>query len=227
MAPQRSTLYGTILTYLFFLFMKFCQIYNFMIKIKLIFFPSQKVVEPSAESWYCYCRFEDGKYTPENYKESYYSHFFDVKSEIYESQRESPTLSPPSGIIIYKFKTAAETSNYIVQFARDNIDPATISRVSYKPSIIFADYTHPELDDPITFEHISFYCIVGNVLFTPEFVYRYLRQSVENIKSVPFDEKYQIVAMNEKTDVFYINYDEYMDIAGERKPESESKVIHF
>jgi hypothetical protein len=198
-----------------------------MVKVKLIIFPSNKVVAPSAESWYCYCRFEGDNYTPENYKESYYADFSNAKSAIYESQRQSPTLSAASGIIIYKFKTAAETTNYIVQFARDNIDPATISRASYKPAIIFADYTHPDLNDPITFEHISFYCIVGNVLFTPEFVYRYLRQSVENIKSVPFDEKYQIVAMNERTDVFYINYDEYMDIAGERKPESESRVVHL
>jgi len=227
MATPRTTLYGTILTYFFFLFMKFCQLYNFMVKVKLIIFPSHKAVEPSAESWYCYCRFEGGEYTPENYKESYYVDFSNAKSAIYESQRQSPTLSAASGIIIYKFKTAAETNNYIVQFARDNIDPATISRASYKPAIIFADYTHPDLNDPITFEHISFYCIVGNVLFTPEFVYRYLRQSVENIKSVPFDEKYQIVAMNERTDVFYINYDEYMDIAGERKPESESRVVHL
>lgn len=195
---------------LLFLFFKFCILYNYIASLVRYFFPSNKAIEPENDNWYCLCQF-NGPLHANNYKQTYYTNLFDLTNNYVVS---SENLHNTQGTIIYKYKTAGDTASYIVQTSlSDNIiHPEDVEKYKIKQKLIFADYTHPDLNDPISFEHISFYCNEGNVLFTPEFVYRYLCHSVENIESIPFDEKYQIVAMDQDTNVYYINYGDTIEI---------------
>jgi hypothetical protein len=197
-----QVVYNIFIHYLFLLFVKFCVVYNYFSRAFIYVFPSNKVIEPSTDVWFCLCGFDDGEYYQE-----YYSAITDIK----EADASGATI-----IRKHSSGGAAGAPIYIVK--KDSISapalsyPNLVEDYKVKPKLIFADYTHPDMNDPISLEHIASYCVDGNTLFTPEFVYRYLLHTVEDMEKVPFDELYQIVAMDQDTNVYYLDYGDVIQI---------------
>lgn len=81
---------------------------------------------------------------------------------------------------------------------RDEPEPPAAS----KRTIIFAEYRHPEMNEPLEFTNLATrYSLTGNELFSPVFVMRYLEYNFPR-GSYVFDENYSITVMDNEMNVY-------------------------
>lgn len=74
--------------------------------------------------------------------------------------------------------------------------------VASKRTIIFAEYRHPEMNEPLEFTNLATrYNLAGNELFSPVFVLRYLEYNFPR-GSYVFDDNYSITVMDNEMNVY-------------------------
>jgi len=67
--------------------------------------------------------------------------------------------------------------------------------------IIYAEYKHAEMNYPVCFTNMERYSLVGNELFTPEFILRYLEYNCSGGR-YKFDQNYSITIMDNDMTVY-------------------------
>lgn len=217
-------------TYIFFILMQYvAYIYNYIKKLWDTIFPKYPLEDPLEKNMSCFCRLLN--FPPKTFTDYIQIYFYNKEScnnkqnYVIRDIKYIDSYFIANGTFIYH----PNENQYIVR--KDIKDNSIITSIITsapeikKPfhKIMFADYTHPELDDPINFEHILNYCYIGNDLFTPEFIYRYLLyrcykdEPIPGQKGgIPFDNNYQIIAMDEMANIYYIKPTQYLHI-GEKE----------
>ena len=185
-----------------------CALYNILRGIFLKVFPPTPParVEPPADTeWYSLSYISGGLDTygassPRSTKvhntpklvEKYYSNFADVL----DAYSDIPLREAPRTLFLHNYSNGTTLVR-----KGEPVDVSTPPEPS-KTSIIYAEYRHPEMDEPIMFSKLGTrYSLSENELFTPEFVLRYLEYNCAR-GSFVFDDNYSLTVMDNSMNVY-------------------------
>jgi hypothetical protein len=101
----------------------------------------------------------------------------------------------PEGIIVSKNITVASAS--------------VVGKRLPQGFIVYAEYNHPELQNPIIFDKINKYLLTGNDLFSAEFILRYLEFYCNNFV---FDTRYTMTVMDNNIKLYELSYKDYLQM---------------
>lgn len=158
------------------------KINNYVVKI----FPPplpNRICDDEKNEWYsiCYIKYDENK---PYLIEKFYKTYEEVKIFI----KKNPNL-----LDNFLFLHNYDIKNCVVK--KGEIVNDYINLEKSKKSILYAEYRHPDMNEPVVFNNINKYCLKGNDLFNPEFILRYLEYNYAGGDYV-FDNNYSLIIMD-------------------------------
>jgi len=147
-----------------------CSFYNIIRIFFIKFFPPKppnRIEPPENKEWYLLCYIDtDGL----SLIEKYYDTFDEVNSAYSIISVENENI-----LFLHNYGTNEESEKETVTLVKKG-KPVNTPNPPEKSQkrIIYAEYNHSEMNYPVYFPNMERYSLVGNELFTPEFILRYL-----------------------------------------------------
>lgn len=162
------------------------KINNYIIKIYPKSLPN-RICDENTE-WYsvCYIKYDDNK---PYLIEKYYKTYEDVKIFI----NNNPFL-----IKKILFIHNINKDNCVVR--KGEITNNNVIKDKPLKTIVYAEYRHPEMDEPFIFNNLSRYCLKDNDLFNKEFILRCLEYNCVNGDYV-FDDNFSLTIMDSEFNI--------------------------
>lgn len=170
-----------------------CAIYNFLRAYFLIFFPKKipnRIEPPEDKEWFLLCYIASDGVT---LIEEYYDTFKDANNAYSMISHYKTQI-----LFLYNYSINGERLTFVRK--GKPIDVSNLPKKS-KKEIIYAEYRHPKMKEPIFFTDIARYNLVGNELFTSEFVLRYLEYNCPG-GYYHFDQNYSITIMDNEMNIY-------------------------
>lgn len=152
--------------------------------------------EPADLPWGCIATIENNKVV-ENY-----THFENKNDPMQTYRQQQISARTPQGIAIIKTPAAVWCNRCVSDY--DDVRPQSLVK------FVSVVYKHPDMTgDGIEMQVGREWYVVGNELFSPEFVARWLHYQPE---PYVFDDRYSIHILDDQVNAITLNYKQYVTI---------------